>query len=184
MEQSKNDVRLGRFISLVLRHNPEAAGITLDENGWVPVRELLAGMNARNRRIDMKTLERIVRENNKSRYTFNDDHTKIRASQGHSIDVDVEIKQCVPPDVLYHGTGTRSIDGIKKLGITRQQRLHVHLSADRDTAVAVGRRHGKPAVLVVDAGAMAKDGLPFWLSENGVWLCEAVAWKYIIRIEE
>jgi len=180
MEQSKNDIRLGRFISLVLRHDPSAAGIILDANGWSEVDELLSGMNARGHKIDMETLERIVRENNKSRYSFNDNHTKIRANQGHSIDVDVGIKQCDPPPVLYHGTAARFLDSIKKQGITRQQRHHVHLSADIDTATAVGKRHGKPVVLQIDALAMSKDGYKFFLSKNGVWLCEQVPWKYIM----
>jgi len=179
-EQNKGDVRLGRFISLVLRHDPSAAGITLDKHGWAETDKLLSGMRKQGYEIDRDILERIVRENNKNRYSFNEDHSKIRANQGHSVDVDVEMKACVPPDVLYHGTAGRFIGSIRKNGITRQFRQHVHLSADMETAAAVGRRHGKPAVLQINAAKMAADGYIFWLSENGVWLCEQVPVEYIM----
>jgi len=182
IQQSKNDVELGRFISLVLRHTPSAAGIQLDENGWAEVNELLAGANRARKWIDMETLERIVRENNKQRYSFNEDHTKIRANQGHSIQVDVELKAQIPPDTLYHGTATRFLDSIRQQGLTKQNRQHVHLSADATTATNVGSRHGKPVVLSVNAAAMVADGYTFYLSENGVWLCDAVPWEYICML--
>ena len=153
MEQSKSDETLGRFLSLVLRHNPAAAQITL---------------------------ERIVRENSKQRYSFNGDHTKIRANQGHSIAVDVELRQAQPPARLYHGTAMRFLESIRAQGITRQSRQHVHLSADYPTALAVGSRHGRPVVLAIDAAAMARDGYVFYRSENGVWLCERVPWSYVL----
>lgn len=155
MQQSKQDVELGRFLSFVLRHNPSAAGIGLDPNGWANVDELLAGVNRSGRRINMETLERIVRENNKKRYCFNEDHTKIRANRGHSTEVDVELKAKTPPDTLYHGTASRFQDSIRQKGILKQNRRHVHLSADIDTAVKVGSRHGKPFLLPIDAAAMA-----------------------------
>ena len=183
MEQSNSDVKLGRFLSLVLRHDPKAAGITLDEHGWADVRELLDGVRRTGRKIDLETLERIVRENNKKRYSFNEDHTKIRANQGHSIPVDVELKQVQPPRYLYHGTATRFLDQIQAKGIRRMGRQYVHLSGDFETAVAVGKRHGTPAVLTIDAAAMARDGFPFYLSENGVWLCEEVPAQYFVDDE-
>lgn len=183
MEQSKNDVALGKFISLVLRHNPEAAGITLDEHGWADVEELIAGARRAGKRIDRETLERIVRENAKQRYSMSEDRTRIRANQGHSIQVDVELRQAEPPDVLYHGTAARFLEGIKREGITKQSRQHVHLSRDEATAVSVGSRHGKPVVLRIDARKMAEDGMVFYLSENGVWLCDSVAWKYVLNKE-
>lgn len=183
MEQSKKDVDLGRFLSLVLRHNPSAAGITLDSHGWADVEALLRGVNHTGKQIDRETLERIVRENNKQRYSFNEDHTKIRANQGHSLNVDVELKETAPPQVLYHGTASRFVDAIRAQGITRQSRQHVHLSGDLETAVAVGRRHGGPAVVVIDAARMAGDGIKFYRSENGVWLCGQVPWKYVLRVE-
>ena len=181
MAQSANDVKLGRFLSLVLRHEPGAAGITLDENGWADVEELLAGVRRTGRRIDMETLERIVRENNKQRYSFNEDHTKIRANQGHSIQVDVELKEEKPPQYLFHGTASRFLPAIQREGIRKMDRQYVHLSADFQTALAVGRRHGAPVVITVDAAAMARDGIVFYLSANGVWLCEYVSPKYFAK---
>lgn len=177
-EQSGADVKLGRFLSLVLRHDPGAAGISLDEHGWADVEELLAGVNRTGRRIDKTVLERIVRENNKQRYAFNEDHTKIRANQGHSVRVDVELKPTQPPRYLYHGTASRFLPQIQREGIRSMSRQYVHLSGDWDTALAVGKRHGSPVVLTVDARAMAEDGVVFYRSENGVWLCEEVAPRY------
>ena len=180
MEQSNSDVKLGRFLSLVLRHNPGAAGITLDEHGWADVNELLAGVNRAGRKIDMDTLERIVRENNKRRYSFNGDHTRIRANQGHSISVDVELKEAEPPGYLYHGTASRFLPAIQREGIRRMSRQYVHLSGEFETAVAVGKRHGNPVVITIDAAAMRRDGITFYRSENGVWLCEHVEPKYFV----
>ena len=179
-EQSNTDIKLGRFLSLVLRHNPGAAGITLDEHGWADVEALLAGVNRSGRQIDMDTLERIVRENSKQRYAFNEDHTRIRANQGHSIRVDVELKAAEPPSYLYHGTASRFLPAIQTEGIRKMSRQHVHLSGDFDTAMAVGRRHGAPVVITIDARAMARDGVTFYRSENGVWLCGHVEPKYFV----
>jgi putative RNA 2'-phosphotransferase len=178
-KQNNADIELGRFISLILRHKPEAVGIKLDSNGWANVDELISGINKAGKKIDMEILERIVRENNKQRYSFNETHTKIRANQGHSINVDVELKEAIPPDKLYHGTATRFMESIKKNGITKQSRQYVHLSADKETATAVGKRHGKPIVLIVDTVKMRADGHKFYISENGVWLCGDISWKYI-----
>ena len=184
MEQSNSDIRLGRFLSLVLRHDPSAAGIALDEHGWADVEELLAGVGRTGRRIDRAALERIVRENNKQRYAFNEDHTKIRANQGHSVRVDVELRQLPPPDTLYHGTARRFLDSIRSQGLRPMSRQYVHLSKDTATALTVGRRHGPPVVLAVDAAAMAAEGYVFYLSENGVWQCEAVPWRFLRVIQE
>lgn len=181
--QSKRDIELGRFLSLVLRHNPAAAYIQLDTHGWADVEDLLEGCCRAGKRIDRETLERIVRENNKQRYRFNEEHTKIRANQGHSISVDVELRGAVPPTRLYHGTAVRFLESIRAQGITRQSRQYVHLSADVQTARKVGSRHGKPIVLPIDTGAMVQDGFRFYCSENGVWLCEKVPWKYVVECE-
>lgn len=178
INQSKEDVKLGRFLSLVLRHDPKAAGICLDEHGFADVEKLLDGVRRTGRHIDMDTLERIVYENNKQRYSFNEDHTKIRANQGHSIHVDVELKKATPPSYLYHGTATRFLSAIKQKGIQKMGRQYVHLSSDSQTAMDVGRRHGVPVVITVCAEAMTSDGIPFYLSENGVWLCDEVLPKY------
>ena len=180
MEQSNSDVKLGRFLSLVLRHNPSAAGITLDEHGWADVEKLLVGVNRTGRKIDMSTLERIVRENNKQRYSFNENHTKIRANQGHSVQVDVELREVEPPRYLYHGTASRFLPAIQAEGIRKMSRQYVHLSGDFETAMAVGKRHGIPVVITIDAEAMARDGVTFYRSENGVWLCEHVEPQYFL----
>lgn len=176
--QTNSDIKLGRFLSLVLRHNPDAAGISLDEHGWADVQDLLNGVHRSGRQIDLETLERIVRENNKQRYSFNADHTKIRANQGHSLQVDVELMAVKPPRYLYHGTASRFLPAIQREGIKKMSRQYVHLSGDFQTAVEVGRRHGSPVVITIHAEAMARDGAAFYLSENGVWLCEYVAPAY------
>lgn len=183
MTQDANDIKLGRFLSYVLRHNPSAAGITLDAHGWADVGELLFGVRRTGRQIDMDTLERIVRENNKRRYSFSENHTKIRANQGHSIPVDIELKEEKPPRRLYHGTAERFLPSIRREGIRKMNRQFVHLSADFQTATEVGLRHGTPAVIVIDAEAMARNGTVFYLSENGVWLCEHVAPEYFLDSE-
>ena len=180
MEQSNADIKLGRFLSLVLRHDPSAAGITLDEHGWADVDELLAGVNRTGRKINMAVLERIVRENNKQRYAFNEGRTKIRANQGHSISVDVELKAAEPPKYLYHGTASRFLPAIQAEGIRKMSRQYGHLSGDFETAMAVGRRHGIPVVVTIDAAAMARDGVGFYRAENGVWLCGHVEPKYFV----
>ena len=176
------DERLSVFISLILRHKPDVIGITLDERGWANVKELIDGINASGRNINMEMLEEIVRTDNKGRYSFNDTKELIRANQGHSVKVNVELKEVKPPDILYHGTATKSLDNIKRQGVRSMSRLYVHLSKDFDTAVNVGSRHGKCAVLVVDAKRMSDDGQKFYLSENGVWLTKYIDWKYIKNV--
>lgn len=178
-QQSKEDVKLGRFLSLVLRHNPAAAKIKLDQQGYADVEQLLSGVNRAGWKIDRDRLERIVRENNKQRYSFNEDGTKIRANQGHSLAVDVELEQLVPPMVLYHGTASYAVDSIKAKGIVKGTRQHVHLIEDVDTARKVGSRHGKPAILTINAQAMHESGFIFYRSANGVWLCDHVPWQYV-----
>ncbi len=174
-----NKTNLSRFIALILRHKPEAVGITLDEHGWASVSELLSGINACGNEIDMQTLEEIVVEDEKQRYSFNDDKTKIRANQGHSVNVDVELKKAEPPEILYHGTGEKYVASIKSEGLKPKSRLYVHLSNDRETAVKVGSRHGKPVVFQVNSGEMSRNGYEFFLSENGVWLTKIVPAEYL-----
>lgn len=179
MGNTDRDVELGKFISLILRHSPETIGITLDEHGWADVEDLIKGISKAGKRIDFDTLDRIVKENNKQRYSFNEDRTKIRANQGHSVEVDVELEEKVPPKYLYHGTSKRFIDSIMKLGIQRQSRQYVHLSMDFETALTVGKRHGKPIVLRINSEAMVDNGHKFYLSKNGVWLTKDVPVKFI-----
>lgn len=169
-----------KFISLILRHKPDAIGITLDEHGWASVEELIAGVS-RTHPLTRELLEEIVRSDEKQRYSLNEDHTLIRANQGHSIPVDVELPQTEPPAVLYHGTGEKYVDSIERQGLLPKSRLYVHLSADEETAVKVGRRHGKPVVYTVDTGTMRRDGYAFYRSVNGVWLTKCVPAQYLRR---
>ena len=171
--------KLSVFISLVLRHKPDAAGITLDEHGWANVQELLDGINNTKRKIDIGSLEEIVRTDNKQRYSFNEDKTLIRANQGHSIPVDVELKEGEPPEFLYHGTADRFIKSIMEEGLKPMSRLYVHLSKDIETANKVGKRHGKPVILKVYSGRMYREGIKFYFSENGIWLTKKVDAKYL-----
>lgn len=170
--------KLSVFISLVLRHKPETAGITLGEHGWANVEELLRGINETGRKINMEILENIVATDNKQRYSFNEDKTLIRANQGHSIPVDVGLKEQNPPEILYHGTATRFLNSILNDGLKPMSRLYVHLSKDIETAWKVGKRHGDPVILKINSRDMYKDGYKFYLSENGVWLIEKVDAKY------
>ena len=181
--KKQSDESLGRFLSLVLRHQPQAAYITLDRHGWADIEKLLAGCVRAGKSMDRETLERIVRENSKQRYSLSPDGKKIRANQGHSIPVELELREAEPPSRLYHGTATRFLESIRREGITRQSRQQVHLSATVETASAVGARHGSPVVLPIDAAAMGRDGHAFWLSENGVWLCQEVPWRYVLEEE-
>ena len=175
-----NTQSISKLLSYILRHNPSHVGITLDNHGWANVSDLIAGIRDTGRYTDMEMLEEIVRTDEKGRYSFNEDKTLIRANQGHSIPVDVELKEVVPPDILYHGTATRFLDSIREQGIKPMSRLHVHLSSDMDTATKVGRRHGSPVVLGINTKKMTEDGLKFYISENDVWLTKYVDWKYVI----
>jgi putative RNA 2'-phosphotransferase len=178
----RNKTGMGKFLALILRHKPEVIGIKLDEHGWASVEELIKGVNRNSRRsLDRATLEEIVRTDSKQRYAFNADHTKIRANQGHSVHVDVELEQRTPPDLLWHGTGEKSAASIAREGILPMGRLYVHLSADYGTAVKVGSRHGRPVVFAVDCAAMVREGYRFWLSKNNVWLTENVPPRYLKR---
>ena len=176
-EKQKND--LSKFISLILRHKPDVIGINLDEHGWANVEDLINGINKSGKEIDMDILEDIVRTDNKQRYSFNEDKRFIRANQGHSIKVDVELKEVQPPDFLYHGTASRFMESIMDEGLKSMSRLYVHLSSDYNTAINVGKRHGDPVVLKIDAKRMYEDGNKFYVSENGVWLTEYVGKKYM-----
>lgn len=174
-----NDI--SKYIALILRHKPETIGISLDEHGWANVDDLIAGI-AKQQQFDMAMLEEIVSTDNKGRYSFNDDKTLIRANQGHSISVDVELKRQTPPDNLYHGTGEKYEASIDEKGLIPKSRLYVHLSKDIDTAMAVGKRHGKPIIYSVDCKTMNKEGFEFFCSVNGVWLTKEVPIKYMKKI--
>ena len=168
-----------KFLSLILRHKPETIGLKLDPNGWVNVIELLTQMNKNGRQLNMSELEYVVETNNKKRFEFNDDKTKIRASQGHSLGVDLQYESKTPPTILYHGTSTTFVESIKASGLLKLKRDHVHLSSDTDTATKVGSRHGKPFIFEVLAGEMVENGFKFYQSTNGVWLTDHVPSKYL-----
>ncbi len=177
-----NDVKIGKQLSYILRHHPESAGITLDSDGYADTAEIISALSKNFDGFNFRSLERIVVENDKQRYSFNKDKTKIRANQGHSLkNVNINFKTCEPPAVLYHGTGLRFMDSIRKEGIKKMSRQYVHLSPDEDTAVKVGKRHGKPFVIKIDAAAMFHVGYIFYLSENGVWLTDYVPVKYFMN---
>ena len=177
-------VRLSKFLSLVLRHAPERAGVTLDAAGWVDVDALVAGARRAGVALDRAALERVVRENDKQRFALSPDGRRVRASQGHSLTVDLGLAPEPPPDTLYHGTATRNVDAIRREGLRPGRRTHVHLSTDATTAAAVGQRHGRPVVLRVAAGAMHRAGHAFVRSANGVWLTGAVPPRYLAYPED
>lgn len=170
-------------MSLILRHKPEVIGISLDEHGWANVEELIAGI-AKNNEFNMDILEEIVRTDNKQRYSFNEDKTLIRANQGHSIPVDVELEEKEPPKVLWHGTGEKYVSSIDTQGLIPKSRLYVHLSKDEATAVKVGTRHGKPVLYQVNTKQMYEEGYKFYLSVNGVWLTKEVPAKYLVKVTQ
>lgn len=170
---------ISKFLSLVLRHKPEQIGLTLDTSGWARVDELLEKMSSSGTPLDFATLQQVVHSNDKQRFAFNEDYTRIRANQGHTLQVNLEYKPQNPPALLFHGTVARFLEAIQTQGLQKMQRLHVHLSSDRNTALNVGGRRGKPVILKVDAARMYADGFTFYLSENGVWLCDEVPPQYI-----
>lgn len=178
-----NDVKIGKYLSLILRHKPQIIGIELDKNGWADTEELINGVKNKFPYFNMEQLEHIVKTNDKKRYSFNEDKSKIRANQGHSLNVDVELKEVQPPEFLYHGTARRFLFSIMKNGLVPGSRIYVHLSHDEETAERVGRRHGEPVVLKIEAGKMNKDGFSFYLSENGVWLTKLVPAEYFTILD-
>ncbi len=172
-------VHISKFLSLVLRHKPEEIGITLDPDGWTDVGELLEAMRRHGRGISRETLDEVVATNDKKRFALSPDGLRIRASQGHSVEVDLGLQPVEPPEVLYHGTVERFLASIRGQGLLKGNRQHVHLSADRATAEKVGLRRGKPVVLVVESGRMHQAGREFFLSANGVWLTDSVPPEYL-----
>lgn len=174
-EQHKK--RISKFLSLILRHKPETINLKLDDNGWAIVDDILSNKKLRFTRDE---LDEVVKTNDKKRYSFNEDKTRIRANQGHSLTtIDLALKLQSPPDYLYHGTVSKFIASIKESGLQKMSRQHVHLSLDRETAKKVGSRRGKPIILSIRAKAMENKGYTFYLSENGVWLTDNVPSEFI-----
>lgn len=178
MEESDRK-RIGKFLSLVLRHEPGRIGLELDEYGWADVKELIEKCRKYRYCFSREDLVEIVETNNKQRYSFNENQSKIRANQGHSLDIILGLPPIEPPEFLYHGTATRFLTSIMDKGIVKGSRQYVHLSEDKDTAYKVGSRHGKPIILAIMSGRMYKDGVVFYQSDNGVWLTDYVDIKYI-----
>lgn len=175
-----HDVRqTSKFLSDVLRHRPDEIGAQLDEHGWIDIDELLAKANAAGRHLTRQIIAEAVRTSDKQRFRISDDGTRIRASQGHSIEIHLDLPARTPPDRLYHGTAERCLDSILATGIDKRARQHVHLSADIATAQNVGTRHGRPVVLIVDSDAMHRNRHTFFCSDNGVWLTDHVPSKYL-----
>ena len=172
-------VRISKFLSLVLRHRPEKVGLTLGDGGWVSVSELLRAFEAAGFPLRLADLQEVVRTNDKQRFSFSPDGRLIRANQGHSVKVELGYEATLPPPVLYHGTAERSLPSIKRQGLVKGRRHHVHLSDRPETAAAVGRRYGVPVVLEIASGRMHRDGHSFFRSANGVWLAEFVPAEYI-----
>jgi putative RNA 2'-phosphotransferase len=165
----------------VLRHKPEEIGLMIDAEGWVLVEELIKKMNLKGIAVNFQIIDEVVQTNDKKRFAFNEDKTLIRASQGHSIEINLNLPAVTPPDILYHGTTEKYLESILQTGLQKQGRQHVHLSVKEEAAKAVGSRHGKPVILIIDAKAMYRAGLEFYLSENQVWLTDSVPVKYITR---
>lgn len=168
-----------RFLSLILRHKPETINLQLDNEGWLNVNELIEKSNKHGESLDFDMLEYIVNNSDKQRFTFNNDKSKIRANQGHSIEVELDLQEKIPPTILYHGTVDKFVDSIRNSGIEKRSRNHVHLSAETETAIKVGSRKGTPVILTVNSGQMYKDGYKFYQSKNDVWLIEFVPKEYI-----
>ena len=173
-------VRRSKFLSLVLRHRPEAIGIALDEAGWTDVAALLDGCARAGRPLSIEGLREVVAKNDKKRFELSADGLRIRASQGHSVSVDLGYPPAAPPEALYHGTSEAALPSIRRQGLLRGTRHDVHLHVDRALALRVGGRHGRPVLLTVRAGAMHAAGHVFRVSTNGVWLVEAVPPEYIV----
>jgi putative RNA 2'-phosphotransferase len=178
MEQQLKHI--SKLMSLVLRHKPETIGLQLDENGWANVQKLIQKIKESGTAVDEATINLLVETNDKKRFAFNEDKTSISANQGHSIEVELNLKAVQPPDILYHGTTERFLDSILKTGLKKQQRQHVHLSEQLETAKTVGSRHGKPVILNINSKAMAAAGCLFYLSDNNVWLVDSVPVEYIM----
>lgn len=176
----KELVRVSKLLSLVLRHEPQQIGITLDSAGWVAVDELLAAVNRSGVSLKYDLLQRVVAENDKQRFRFSEDKLRIRASQGHSVEVALALPPKTPPEQLYHGTATRFLASIRQHGLLAQSRQQVHLSTDQETAVKVGQRHGKPVVLTVKTAEMHGEGHLFYQADNGVWLTDHVPPRYLV----
>ena len=174
-----NLTHISKLLSKILRHQPDLIDIQLDENGWVDVSILFQNLAKHQTPISFEQLKEVVDTNNKKRFSFNEDFSKIRANQGHSVEVDLALQVQTPPNILYHGTLEKNLDSIFEKGLSKMNRHHVHLSADTETAQKVGMRHGKPIILTIESKKMYDQGYVFYLSENQVWLTDSVPSEFI-----
>jgi putative RNA 2'-phosphotransferase len=175
----KETIRTSKFLSLILRHEPERVGLKLGDGGWVRVEELLKAVNGHGTALTVDQLKHVVETSEKKRFAFSEDGMRIRASQGHSVEVDLQYPPQTPPEILYHGTATRFLEGIRQNGLQKMERHDVHLSVETKVTVQVGSRHGKPALLTIRAGEMHRAGFVFRCSTNGVWLVDHVPPQFI-----
>lgn len=175
----KRRVRISKFVSLVLRHEPHKAGLTLEQGGWVRIEDLIAGAATAGCHFTRDELETVVERCDKQRFAIDEAGTQIRANQGHSTEVDLQLEPAEPPAELFHGTAERNLAGVLRGGLLKMARHHVHLSSDTQTATKVGARHGKPVLLAIDAAKMRADGHVFYFSANGVWLVDHVPPQYL-----
>lgn len=184
MSSYKQVTHISKFLSLVLRHQPETIGIQLDQGGWTDIAELIEKANNYGIKFDREILNHIVATNSKKRFAFNDTLDKIRASQGHSVEIELGYTNQKPPEILFHGTGEKFVQSILDTGLEKRNRQYVHLTIDFDTAVKVGQRHGKPFVFKVLAEQMYNEKFQFFISDNGVWLTDYVPIKYLKQNDE
>lgn len=175
----KRKVKISKFLSLVLRHKPEEVGLKLEENGWVPVENLIEACADYGKKFTLAELREVVETNDKRRFSFDESGRKIRANQGHSVEVELELEESAPPAALYHGTAEKNLGVIFAEGLKKMARHHVHLSADTETARKVGARYGKPVILEIDTARMLGAGFKFYVSANGVWLTDAVPPEFL-----
>jgi len=175
----KRKTKISKFLSLVLRHKPEEIGLELEENGWVSVEKLIKACDVYGRKFTCAELREVVETNDKKRFSFDETDMKIRANQGHSVEVEIEFEETAPPEILYHGTAEKNLGVIFAEGLKKMARHHVHLSADTETARKVGARYGKPVILKVDSQKMRDKGFKFYVSANGVWLVDAVPPEFL-----
>lgn len=175
----KRKTKISKFLSLILRHKPETIDLILDENGWADVKELLEKSAQNGNVFTREELEAVVETNDKKRFAFDERREKIRASQGHSIEVEIGFEEKTPPETLYHGTAEKNVEAIRQNGLRKMQRHHVHLSAEIETAKAVGARYGKPVIFKIETEKMLAENFKFYISANGVWLTESVPPEFL-----
>jgi putative RNA 2'-phosphotransferase len=175
----KRKTKISKFLSLVLRHRPDAVGLELEEGGWADVEKLIAACARRGTDFTFAELCEVVATNDKKRFAFDESKRRIRAGQGHSIEAGIEFEEAVPPEVLYHGTPEKTVGAILTEGLKKMNRHHVHLSADAETARKVGARRGRPVVFEIETGKMLAAGFKFYLSANNVWLTESVPPEFL-----